>query len=167
MQNLIDNTIPDAAFAAIKQGITDARGKLAPYAVGLTDEQRHDLFKMGDKSVAFIDKIAAFLTDYPDYVPRRVSPEAFASDLALFNSLRSIRTLAAAFLQTVDDTMMAAGSDMMEAGIAYYRSAQDAAEDGDATAKAVFKELNERFPFAGRRKAPDNTPDAPNTPPTT
>ncbi len=146
MQNLVHETIPAAVIAAVKEAVSNARDKIAPYVIGLTNEQRKELNRMGDKSRAFIEKTADYLTAYPDYTPRRINTEQFATDLKLFQDLEPIETLINSLQRMVDDTKMAAGSDMMETASAYYRSVQDAAHDGDPTAKAVFDELRKRYP---------------------
>ena len=159
MQNLVHETIPAAVIAAVKEAVLNARDKIAPYVVGLTDEQRETLFKMGDKSYAYVAKVADYLVAYPDYTPRRVDVDAFRADLTLHDSLMPLRTLAQSLVQMLDDTLMAAGSDMMETASAYYRSVQDAAEDGESTAKTVFDELKKRYPGANRRNPDFNTPE--------
>lgn len=146
MQNLVHETIPAAVITAVKEAIMNARDKIAPYVVGLTKEQRREINRMGDKSRAFIEKTADYLNSYPDYTPRRINTEEFATDLRIFEDLEPLETLIDSLQRMVADTKMAAGSDMMETASAYYRSVQDAAHDGDSTAKSVFDELRKRYP---------------------
>ena len=115
---------------------------------------------MGDKSAAYIEKASDYFNTHPDYITRRMSAKDLAADLELRKALAPLRALTLTVCQMIDDTMMAAGSDLMDAGSANYRSVQDAAKDGDAAARTVYEALRQRYPAVSRRAAAKGTDEA-------
>jgi uncharacterized protein (DUF1786 family) len=55
-QNLISVSIPDTDLSEIKGAITTLNTKLMPYLKTLSVQDRQEMAKMGDKTVAFVQK---------------------------------------------------------------------------------------------------------------
>ncbi len=151
-QSLISETIPQSVIDDVTKKHNEIIALLQPYTVGLSPDQRHELVKMGDKSVSYADKVADYLQTSPDYLPRRFDAGEFAKDYAVPRQLSPVHALARKVEEMLNDTMMAAGSDVMMVCNAYYNAVQDAVHDGDAGAKAIFEDLKARYPYTSKKK---------------
>jgi hypothetical protein len=119
---------------------------LGPYMLALTPAERRDLPKMGEKTLAFVEKALAFAKQNPALVPPYLEVNAFNIDFAdtrrLWTLLNTIRQLE----QSLDDTEMIAGSEAYQAALAFFKSVKMAAAQNVPGAKAVYEELKARFP---------------------
>ena len=61
--------IPEEVIASVLQMLTTCKAELAPYMQGLTAEERRDLFKMGDKTVATVQKTKSYTETNPRIYP--------------------------------------------------------------------------------------------------
>lgn len=62
--------------------IDEARALLAPYILALTSTERHNLPKMGEKTLAFVEKAYDFARQNPNLVPPYRNLDAFGSDFS-------------------------------------------------------------------------------------
>ena len=61
--------IPPQILAQVQSYIDSALAALAPYLLPLTPEERHDLPKMGDKTLSFVEKALDYAHHYPQLCP--------------------------------------------------------------------------------------------------
>jgi hypothetical protein len=144
-------TIPEAAITQVHGQIAAAIQALQPYTVALTPHERQTMLKMGDKSLAFVEKAHDYAHDNPALTPGYLDMTAFDIDFADAHGLWSLLTLIKQLEEAVEDTIMAAGSEAYHAALAFYHNAQAAAKDDVPGAKAIFEDLKTRFP-GGKRK---------------
>jgi hypothetical protein len=118
------------------------------------------MLKMGDKSLAFVEKAHDYAADNPTLSPSYLDMAAFDVDFADAHGLWSLLTLVKQLHEVLEDTVMAAGSEAFHAALAFYHNVQAVAKDDVPGAKAIFEDLKTRFP-GGRRKggATDETGD--------
>ncbi|MEO6831657.1 MAG: hypothetical protein ABI378_05040 [Chitinophagaceae bacterium] len=152
-QNLISTTIPSAAIILMEASLHTAIDAIAPHAVSLTDKQRKDLFKMGDKSTDIAAKMKGYLGSNPEFTPNYVNKADFDMDYAIPEALRTAMALSQQLNDLIDDTIMAAGSDIMDVGMSYYHSVRSAAHDGAPGAKAIYEDLKVRFANKSARQS--------------
>jgi hypothetical protein len=143
--------IPQDVLAQAQTKINEAAALLAPYIVALTPAERHELPKMGEKTIGFVEKAYEFAKQNPNLVPPYLDMDAFGMDFrdahglwALVNSIRQLN-------ENAEDTEMLAGSEAYQAALVFYKSVKMAAAQGVPGAKAVYEELKTRFP-GGKRK---------------
>jgi hypothetical protein len=124
---------------------------LTPYIVALTPAERHELPKMGEKTISFVEKAYDFAQQNPNLVPPYLDMAAFGVDFGdahgLWTLVNSIRRLE----ENAGDTEMTAGSEAYQAALVFYKSVKMAAAQDIPGAKAVYEELRTRFP-GGKRK---------------
>lgn len=89
MENQVSQPVPADKLAQVQQHLDAARALLAPYLVPLTPEQRQDLPKMGDKSVAFVQKAADYSTALAPYLPVISQPSCAGNSLACCHGRRA------------------------------------------------------------------------------
>ena len=101
---------------------------------------------LGEKSVGFDEKCAAYMTSNPEFIPGYVVPAEVLKDRALrvqFNKFLPQLQLLAAKAQ---DTFDVVGNEMMLADLAYYNSTGDAAKRGKTSAGDIHDDLATRYP---------------------
>jgi hypothetical protein len=65
---------------------------LAPYTFALTPQERHAILKMGDKSLAFVEKTRDYASDNPNLVPSCLDIDGFDKDFSDARDLWSLHT---------------------------------------------------------------------------
>ncbi len=146
MTNNHSQSIPQNVLDEVKQKISESIALLNPYIVSLTPEERSDLAKLGDKTLAFVEKTKSHSTDNPQLRPAYFNPDEFAVDYNDFSNLRPLLNQVEQLLHNIEDTMMLAGSEAYIASLSFYNSAKDAAKRDVPGAKAVYDDLKVRFP---------------------
>jgi hypothetical protein len=143
--------IPQDVLTQAQTKINEVAALLAPYFVALTPSERHELPKMGEKTIGFVEKAYDFAKQNPNLVPPYLDIVAFGVDFGdahgLWTLVNSIRQLD----ENTSDTEMAAGSEAYQAALVFYKSVKMAAAQDIPGAKAVYEELKTRFP-GGKRK---------------
>ena len=152
--NQISIVIPQAIIDEVTQKINECKTALAPYLQGLTAEERHDLFKMGNKSVATVQKIKSYTQTNPEFIPNFMDVEEFSKDEAVVTALNPIANLATQLASDLSDTVMLAGSEAMQSALQYYGQVNLANKQGVTTARPVYEDLKARF---SRRSNRNNT----------
>jgi hypothetical protein len=151
--------IPQDILIQAQTKINEVIALLAPYMVALTPVERHELPKMGEKTIGFVEKAYDFSKQNPNLVPPYLDMAAFGTDFGdahgLWTLVNSIRQLD----ENASDTEMAAGSEAYQAALVFYKSVKMAAAQDIPGAKAVYEELKTRFP-GGKRKTSETETEA-------
>ena len=90
IQNLVSMQINPADVVEINEFILKIKGKLGTGLISLKPEERRAYAKMGDKSLAFVEKALDFGTTYPDLVPPYVDLAELKKDLEAVKVMISI-----------------------------------------------------------------------------
>ena len=89
---------------------------LAPYTLALTPQERHAMLKMGDKSLAFVEKTHDYAQDNPTLVPSYLDMDDFDKDFSDAHGLWRLHTAIHQLDELVEDTIMAAGERSLPRG---------------------------------------------------
>lgn len=116
-----------------------------PFLINLTSDERHSLPKMGDKTVAFVDKAIELAQRNPALVPPYVNLDELARDFELANKLRDIVNAITVLYEKISDTYLAVGSEAYVAALAFYNSAKAAAKLNVPGTDVIVNELGKRF----------------------
>jgi hypothetical protein len=143
--------ISDATIAQVHSQVSAVIQQIQPYSIALTPHERQTMLKMGDKSLAFVEKAHDYAVDNPTLTPSYRDMAAFDVDFADAHGLWSLLTLIKQLEEAVEDTIMTAGSEAYHAALAFYHNVQAAAKDDIPGAKAIFENLKTRFP-GGKRQ---------------
>lgn len=149
--NRISAELTDADQAAILAAIASIKSKL-PFLINLTPDERIALPKMSDKSVAFDEKSASYMTTLPSLVPGFVSVAETNKDRALRVQVSEAAREILALAQSVDDTLMVISSEIWMADLSFYQSVRQAAKRGVSGAQTAYDDLSARFPGAPKAK---------------
>ncbi len=127
-----------------------------PFLINLTPEERINIPKMGDKTVAFVQKAIELAEQNPNLVPPYVNISEMKKDFELSEALREILNLVSQLYEKLSDTYMAAGSEAYVAALQFYNSAKWAAKSNVAGTDAIVNELSKRFAGQGKTKSQEN-----------
>jgi len=153
-KNQISVAIPATVINSVQEKLQECRTLLAPYLQGLTADERKSLFKMGDKTVATVQKVKDYVETNPEFAPSYMDKEEFLKDEVLVTGLTPIGNLATQLASDISDTIMLAGSEALAAALFYYGTTKEAADRGIATAGPIYDDLKQRFVQKSRRFPP-------------
>lgn len=155
-KNQISLEIPQTIIAELNEKLQDCKTLLAPYLQGLSVDERKSIFKMGDKTVATVQKVKSYIETNPEFVPNYMDKMEFLKDEAVVTGLSPLGNLVSQLASDIEDTVMLAGSEAITSALFYYGSTKEAASKGVATAKPIYEDLSERFVRKSIRKTTEN-----------
>lgn len=147
----VNAKLTEEDVAEIKQAIALIDDKL-PFLINLSQEERRRLFKMGDKSLGFVNNSVTAAQSNRDILPSSFDVEAFVSDYRMVNMLNDLLIELRQLSEKVDDTLIAIGSETMTNSLAVYDYVKTAAKNRPGL-KHLAEQLGERFK-AIRNKPP-------------
>lgn len=145
LENKLSVQLAPAAATAIATAIQTIQTNL-PFLLNLTADERKELPKMGDKTVAFVNKALEYAKQNPQVVPAFMNVPEFAKDVDLVNALTKIAFPLSQLSEKLDDTTMEAGSEAFSAALVFYNAVKAAAKAGVPGMKVVADDLQARFP---------------------
>ncbi len=152
--NRISLTIPEADLQAIQGAMQILQDKLLPHLITLTSDDRIELPKMGDKTVAFVRKATDYARTDPALRPAFLDMDELGRDLQAVDQLGGLRRVLAPIVDGLEDSMLAAGSEAYSAALSYYQAVKVAARSRIHGAQAIADDLGQRFPGRPRTGNP-------------
>lgn len=143
--NRVSEEIPQAIIDSVTDKLNSCREELKPYMFGLTAEERQELFKMGNKTVATVQKVQSYIVTNPEFIPGYMQADEFTKDVVVVTQLTPLQNMAYQLASDLDDTRMLAGSEALAQALIYYGSVNEASKRGILQAKPIYDELRERF----------------------
>lgn len=161
MDNLNSVLITEAVLAEALRKIREARELLAPFLHPLTIKQREELPKMGDKTLAFVTKMAEYAQSLSSLMPSYLDVPGLVVDAGTSNALLLIYQETDGLALDIDSTRMVAGSEGYTASLIGYGALQGAAKNNQPGAQAAVAELAPRFARPSKAKAAKPSPATP------
>ena len=151
-QDLIAVNIPEADLVEIKAAINTLQRKLMPHLQTLTAQERIELPKMGDKTVAFVQKAMEYGLQNKDLVPAFLDLTALATDIKAVQSLRELSQGLSPITDALNDSMILSGSEAYQGALVFYSNVKNAAKVKSPNASSIYTDLSSRFPGAPTKK---------------
>jgi len=151
-QDLIAVNIPEADLADIKAAIATLAKKLMPHLQTLTAQERQELPKMGDKTVAFVQKTLEYGQQNKDLVPSFLDLTALATDVKAVQGLRELAQGLNPITDALNDSMTLSGSEAYQGALVFYSNVKNAAKVKAPNAGTIYNDLSARFPGAPTKK---------------
>jgi hypothetical protein len=126
---------------------------MLPFLINLTPEERKLIPKMGDKSIAFVDKTFEYGSNNSNIVPPFTDLAELNRDAKLSKDLSPIENKLQQLVEMVSDTRTAAGSEAYISALSIYSSVKNAAKLNVPGTDTIYQDLKQRFP---RNLPPDN-----------
>jgi hypothetical protein len=153
----ISATLEESQLNDIQNAIQTIEKNL-PFLVNLTAKERRTLYKMGDKSLAFVSNGVVAAEKNPTILPPSFDLPEFKQDFELSRRLNEILVQLRKLTEEVDDTLMAVGSEAMQSSLSVYEYVKTAAKHQPGL-KATAEQLGERFKAMGRTRRRRNPQD--------
>ena len=151
MNNKHAQEVPTSVLAEAKSKIKEVIDMLAPYTLTITPSERHELPKMGEKTLSFVSKSYELALQNPKLCPSYLDMDEFSIDFNDSQNFRPLMNLAQQLEGAIDDTRMVAGSEAFQAALIFYNAVKQAASKDVPGAKEVYAELKKRYPGYKRR----------------
>lgn len=145
--------IPQKVIDDITTHLQNIHDLLQPYAVPLTDDERKTMGKMGDKTVAFVQKIGGYMQSNPNFIPSYLDHDEVSIDIKNALNLEPLEKLAEQVLNSISDTSMVSGSEAFRGALMYYNNVRQANKDGAPHARQIYDDLAQRFPGRNKKKS--------------
>jgi hypothetical protein len=153
----MENRVSFSITIEVEQSILDAIAQIEsdlPMLINLSAEDRHDLPKMGDKTLAFVTKSLEYAKQNPGVVPPFLNIPEFEKDVNAATSMSKILRPLKQLLERIDDTTMLTGSEAYSAALIFYGAVKGAAKADVGGMKTVYDDLQSRFPGRSKTAAP-------------
>ena len=141
-QNITASLSPED-MQQIKAALQTIQKKL-PFLITLSTEERRRLFKMGDKSLAFVNNSLTAAQSNPDILPASFDIQEFVRDYQLAATLTELLIALRQLSEQVDDTLLAVGSEAMSSSLTVYDYVKTAAKKTPGL-KSLAEQLGDRF----------------------
>jgi len=152
LSNKISTEITPEQSAAITAAFEALKTALAPVLlINLTAEERMESLKMGDKTIAFVNKTMEYATQSPSLVPGYVDLTEAKKDHKLASYIYALYQQISTLSRGLEDTGMVAGSEAYEAALVIYYSIKGASRSNVTGTQAIYDDLKQRFPSRGKR----------------
>ena len=115
-----------------------------PFLIGLSEDERKRYGNMGPKSVEYVKQCLEGALNFPEELKSNFSVEEFQKDVKLVDNLFGIKIALTGLLESVNDTLNAAGIDAMGASSEVYDSLKSSAKS-NANVKSMVALIGERF----------------------
>jgi hypothetical protein len=145
-------SIPVDVLAQAQSLAEQLRTLLNPYVHPMTPTERHDIAKMGEKTLSFVEKAFELAGLNPNLRPPYLDMTTFAIDLDDARNIIPLHVTVKQTAENIDDTRMLAGSEAYHAALTFYNAAKHAAAVDVPGAKAVYEALKARFPHIKRNR---------------
>jgi hypothetical protein len=153
-RNLISAAISDADQANIAADIADIQKILAPVLIfNLTPQERLESLKMGDKTLAFVQKSLEYATSNPSIVPAFLDVDEANKDYALARALYTIYQQLITLIHAIEDSMMVSGGESYDGALIFYNALKGAIRSNVPGSQAIEADLKERFPRKSKKAA--------------
>jgi len=151
-KNEIAINIPAEVLATINSLVSQLKLTLAPYIHALTSEEIAGIAKMGDKTLAFVEKVKDYTVSNPEFVPTDLmNVNDFYIDFEAVKTLMPVLKSVEQIKDDLKDSLILSGNEAYLPALMYYRNVKSRADAGVPSAKTIYDDLKKRFP--GKTKA--------------
>ncbi|MCF8335403.1 MAG: hypothetical protein K9H65_02260 [Bacteroidales bacterium] len=144
--NLLSLNIPDQDLNEIEGAINTLESRLMPHLKNLSPEERRNILKLGDKSVAFVERARDWVKEYPQLKPPYGDLEELDKDLKAMKLVNRLLRSIEPIFNGLEDTLLLAGSEAYAEGLAYYSYFKAAAKAKVDNAEEAYHDLKRWFP---------------------
>ena len=152
MDNRISLRIPPAEFQSARQKLEEALALLKPHLESLTPGEIQELFKVGEKGSAFLEKAVGYSHTNPELAPRHLDLAEMQADYEGAEALVPLSNISQQLTDMLVSTVMLSKSEAAVAALAYYNAVKQAAHDGVPGAQTIYEDLQKRFPGRPKKK---------------
>lgn len=153
MENKVAFVLSDEEKTQVMDAVGVLTAVLEPKLTNLSADDKKELPKMGDKTVAFVEKSLEYAEQYPNYIPDFINVAEAKIDLQSVRALRQLFLPLERITNEIDSTITLAGSEAFSSSLSIYKVLKNAAVMGQAGASEATADLSSRFPGKKRTNA--------------
>lgn len=150
-ENLVSIELNNDALEKIQEAINVINNNL-PDLISISKEEKSAMPKMGDKTVAFVNKALEYAKQNPQITPGFLNVDEFNKDVSAVSTLSRILNPLQQLVEKLDDTTTVAGSEAYVAALTFYSAVKNAVRSDVPGAKTIYDDLCNRFPGRGKTK---------------
>jgi histidyl-tRNA synthetase len=151
-KNSVSAVISEVDKQSVLTSINDIKGRLSSLLLfNLSPSDRKEMLKMGDKTLAFVDKALGYADKHPELIPPYLDLDEAKRDFSLANNLNEILRELSTLYQSVEDVLMLSGSEAYSAALMFHASVKGASRSDVAGSRAIYDDLAQRFPGRPRK----------------
>lgn len=154
MSDLISIEFSPADIQKALTLIDELRQLLEAHLITLPKAQRRKLLRMGDANEQFAVKSLEYAGQLSKFHPPYFNYDEMKKDMTAYQQLRQLQQRLVPLQAALEDTIMAAGSDVLSASHVFYRVLKQAAQMNDPDANAALDDLKKRFELSERNSKP-------------
>ena len=151
--NLVSVQLTSKEVTEAVAQLKELKSKLEGRLIALQPKERHELPKMSDKTLPFVEKVVDYVDAHPGFAPFYMSAEELKIDFKAVNDLKQILRETEQLCKLLEDTIMLSGSEAYTAALAYYNSVKQAAKANVPNAQPVYEDLRKRFDRKPRKES--------------
>jgi hypothetical protein len=156
METRISGTIGPETKQTILGEIDSIENKLT-FLINLKAEDRHNLAKMGDKTLAFVTKSLEYAKQNHMVVTSFLDVAEFEKEVTTMNTLLRILKPMRQLLEEIDDTTLYVGSKAYTDALTFYTALKGAVKAGVPGMKTVYDDLQAQLPGRGKGNTPPDS----------
>ncbi len=145
MDNKVNSSIPESVISEATTKLSEVVNILKPYLIALSPTERHDLPKMSDGTLPFVQKCLDYCKSNPEFAPAYVNFNELTEDMKMYQQLLPLYRVVLQLENKLNDTSMQAGAESYVSSLSYYNSVKNAAKYDAPGAKAIYEDLKKRF----------------------
>ncbi|MGD8781768.1 MAG: hypothetical protein PVH88_22735 [Ignavibacteria bacterium] len=142
-ENRVSAALEQTDLDEILTSLSGIETKLS-FLVDLSIDEKMQLVKFGDRSVAFVNKALELINRTDEFLPRSFDVEEFKKDADLYNKLYSILQPMRMLLEKLEDTQMLAGSEAYSSALLVYQHAK-MSKNTLGGLESIVDDLGKRF----------------------
>jgi hypothetical protein len=146
-------SLAPAQATAIATAIATIKTNL-PFLINLTPDERQSFSKMGDDGFVYVTKALEHAANNASIIPPAISVAEGKKDLDLANALRPILQQLTSLVESVDDTMMAAGVEAKDFADNFYNIVKVMATTNTPGMNAIAEDLAGFYEKASNTETP-------------
>ena len=144
-ENQVSITIPSDEIKQINEAFKLIAGILKKYTIALSPEERRKKAKMGNKTIAFVEKIMKYTLSNPEFIPTHLKIDELNIDFIAADVMTNMFRSSSQITNELNDTILLCGSEAYTATLMYYNAVKQATKDGVPGAKTIYEDLKKQF----------------------
>ena len=154
MTNNVNFVLTATEQTAISNALQTIQQTLNGKLFSLSDADRRGGVKMGDKSIAFVQKAASYGNQFSAELPASINLTALQVDVDAVTLINGYLQQLGLITRGLEDTMLVSGTEAMEGANLVYGAMKFAIASGVAGAQEAVNDMGQRYAIKSKAIAP-------------
>lgn len=146
LDNLISVSFTPAELAALDTALSSMETTIQGKVINLEPHERIRYASVSSEMANWVQKCRGYMSQLPSVVPGYIDLAELDADMQARRDIGSRLRRAKAILESLDDTHLLLGSDVLTNCLAFYRSVREAAKANVPGSTGIYQDLAQQFP---------------------